>query len=161
MSGTCGTHGYIYIYIYIHTYIFNLPEHCNLSEDIQQSCLTVTINCMQEMHPVRHLLLNSITTYWVWLFIHEVSRLHTTAHHSQQDFLEQWPARPRDLYLITHNTHNRQTSVPSVGFESTTPAGERPQTYALDRAVTGTGAHGNMVKVFGVLVGKLVRRRAI
>jgi hypothetical protein len=26
-----------------------------------------------------------------------------------------------------------------VGFELTTPAGERPQTYALDRADTGTG----------------------
>jgi len=25
-----------------------------------------------------------------------------------------------------------------VGFEPTTPAGERPQTYALDRAATGT-----------------------
>jgi hypothetical protein len=27
-----------------------------------------------------------------------------------------------------------------VGFEPTIPAGERPQTYALDRAATGTGA---------------------
>jgi hypothetical protein len=26
-----------------------------------------------------------------------------------------------------------------VGFEPTIPAGERPQTYALDRAATGTG----------------------
>ena len=26
-----------------------------------------------------------------------------------------------------------------VGFERTTPGGERPQTYALDRAATGTG----------------------
>ena len=29
--------------------------------------------------------------------------------------------------------------MPPVGFEPTTPAGERPQTYALDRAATGTG----------------------
>jgi len=28
----------------------------------------------------------------------------------------------------THNTHNRQTSVPPVGFAPATPAGERPQT---------------------------------
>ena len=41
----------------------------------------------------------------------------------------------RDLYLPTHN---RQTSMPSVGFESTISAGERPQTYALDRAATET-----------------------
>ena len=39
----------------------------------------------------------------------------------------------------THNTNNRQTSILPVGFEPTTPAGEWPQTYALDRAATGTG----------------------
>ena len=53
--------------------------------------------------------------------------------------LDEWLARRRDLYLTTHNTHNRQTSMPSVGFETTIAAGERPQSYALDRAVTGTG----------------------
>ena len=29
--------------------------------------------------------------------------------------------------------------MPPVGFEPTTPAGERLQTYALDRAATGSG----------------------
>ena len=29
--------------------------------------------------------------------------------------------------------------MPPVGFEPTILAGERPQTYALDRAATGTG----------------------
>jgi hypothetical protein len=29
--------------------------------------------------------------------------------------------------------------MPPVGFESTISAGERPQTYALERAATGTG----------------------
>ena len=29
--------------------------------------------------------------------------------------------------------------MPPVGFEPTVSAGERPQTYALDRATTGTG----------------------
>ena len=29
--------------------------------------------------------------------------------------------------------------MPSVGFEPTISAGERPQTYASDRAATGTG----------------------
>ena len=53
--------------------------------------------------------------------------------------LDEWSARRRDLYLTTHNTHNRQTSVPSVGFEPTISAGVRPQTYALDRVATGTG----------------------
>ena len=53
--------------------------------------------------------------------------------------LDEWSGRRRDLYLTTHNTHNRQTSITPVGFESTISAGERPQTYALDRAATGTG----------------------
>ena len=54
--------------------------------------------------------------------------------------LDEWSARRRDLYLTTHNTHNRQTSLPPVGFELTISAGERLQTYALDRAATGTGS---------------------
>ena len=53
--------------------------------------------------------------------------------------LDEWSTPRRDLYQITHNTHNRQTSMPSVGFEPTISAGERPQTYALERAATGTG----------------------
>ena len=53
--------------------------------------------------------------------------------------LDEGSAHRRDLYLTTHNTHNRQTSMPPVGFEPTISAGERPQTYALDRAATGTG----------------------
>ena len=48
--------------------------------------------------------------------------------------LDEWSVRRRDLYLTVHNIHNRQTSMPSVGFESTTSAGKRPQTQALDRA---------------------------
>jgi hypothetical protein len=40
--------------------------------------------------------------------------------------LNEWSVRRRDLYLTTHNTHNRQTSMPRVGFEPTIPAGERP-----------------------------------
>jgi hypothetical protein len=47
--------------------------------------------------------------------------------------LDELSARRRDLYLTTHNNHNRQTSMPPVGFEPTISAGERPQTYALDR----------------------------
>jgi hypothetical protein len=57
----------------------------------------------------------------------------------RRTLLDEWSARRRDLYLTTHNTHNRQISMPPVRFEPTISAGERPQTYALDRAATGTG----------------------
>ena len=53
--------------------------------------------------------------------------------------LNEWSVRRRDLSLTTHNTHNRQKSMPRVGFESTISAGERQKTYVLDRAATGTG----------------------
>ena len=36
--------------------------------------------------------------------------------------------------------------MPPVGFEPTTPAGERPQTYALDRTATGTGTFSILTK---------------
>jgi len=54
--------------------------------------------------------------------------------------LDEWSARRSDLYLTTHNTHNRQISMPPVGFEPTFSARERPQTYTLDRAATATGS---------------------
>jgi hypothetical protein len=53
--------------------------------------------------------------------------------------LNEGSARRRDLYLTTHNTHNRQTSMPSVGFEPTILVSERTKTHALDRTVTGIG----------------------
>jgi len=40
--------------------------------------------------------------------------------------LDEWPARRRDIYLTTPNTHNRQTSMTPVGFEPMISAGERP-----------------------------------
>jgi hypothetical protein len=52
--------------------------------------------------------------------------------------LDERSARRRDLYLTTHYTHNRQTSMPPVEFEPLIPASEQPQTDALDRVATGT-----------------------
>jgi len=54
--------------------------------------------------------------------------------------LDEWSARRRDLYLTTHNTHNRQSSISPAVFEHTVPASERQQTHALDRAATGIGS---------------------
>jgi len=48
--------------------------------------------------------------------------------------LDEWSARRRDLYLTTRDTHNRQISVPPVGFEPTISAGERPQAAHLLRS---------------------------
>jgi hypothetical protein len=37
----------------------------------------------------------------------------------------------------THNTHNKQTSMPLEGFEPTIQTSESPQTHVLDREATG------------------------
>jgi hypothetical protein len=58
---------------------------------------------------------------------------------SSRSPLYEWLACRRDLYQTTQNTRNRQTSLPPVRFETTISAGERLQTYALDRAANGTG----------------------
>jgi hypothetical protein len=53
--------------------------------------------------------------------------------------LDEWSACRSDFYLTTHDTQNRQTSKFPAVFQPTISAGERPQTYALDRTATGTG----------------------
>ena len=61
---------------------------------------------------------------------------HTTVSRTP---LDEWSAWHSDLYLTTHNTHNRQTSLPLVEFELIIATSERPNTHALDSAVTGIG----------------------
>ena len=53
--------------------------------------------------------------------------------------LNEWSVRRRDLYLTTHNNHNRQTSMLPAGFEPVIPACQRPQTHVLESAATGIG----------------------
>jgi hypothetical protein len=117
-----------------------LPVHCNLSEDIQQSCLTVTIIGTQEIHPVIYLLFK-FNHKWLMFGSSEMRFLYHTQRRTTMGRipLDERSACRRDLYLKTHNTHNRQTPMNPVGFEPTISAGEQPQTYALDRAATGTG----------------------
>jgi len=46
----------------------------------------------------------------------------------------------KELYLKKHSTHNRQTSMPLMGFEPKLSAGQRPQTDYLEHTGSGTGA---------------------
>ena len=67
--------------------------------------------------------------------------------------LEEWSARRRDL--TTHNTPNRQISMPPAEFEPTISAGERPQTYSLDCAATGTGNYNVTMTIYNTLLEEL------
>ena len=51
--------------------------------------------------------------------------------------LDERSARRRDLYLTTHDTHNRQISMPPVEFKPTISAGQRP---LVQRSATNCGA---------------------
>jgi len=53
--------------------------------------------------------------------------------------LDEGSAHSRDLYLTTHNTHRRPTSMLPAGFKRAILADERPQVHALDRAESGIG----------------------
>jgi hypothetical protein len=53
--------------------------------------------------------------------------------------LDEGSALRRKLYLTSHNTEKRCTSMPLAGFEPAIPASERPQTHVLDRAAIGIG----------------------
>ena len=64
-------------------------------------------------------------------FINHIQR-HTTFNRTP---LGERSARRRNLYLTTHNTHNRQTSMPKARFKSAIPGSER----ALERSATRIG----------------------
>ena len=87
---------------------------------------------------------NCIFTAWLRALASSFSRF---LDHTQRPAtvgrtpLDEYSASRRDLHLTTHNTHNRQTSMPPVGFEPTITAGERLKTYALDRTAIGTGVN--------------------
>jgi hypothetical protein len=71
------------------------------------------------------------------LLLHLLTLKDTHTHSLGRTPPDEGSARPRDLYLTTHNS--QETAMPPAGFESAIPASERPQTHALDRAATGIG----------------------
>ena len=115
--------------------------------------------------PYKNLLLFSYFSFLVWRDspqrVMTSSFLRFLDHTQQRNTvgrtpLDEWSARSRDLHLTIHNTQNTQNSMPPVGFEPTTPAGERPQTYALDRAPTGTGL---LISYFLICTIKIINFR--
>jgi hypothetical protein len=64
-----------------------------------------------------------------WARASSVSRLHDhTDTTLGRTALDEWSARRRDLRI--HNTHKRETSTPSAGFEPTIVSSERQDTHA-------------------------------
>jgi hypothetical protein len=80
---------------------------------------------------------------------------YTTIRHTTlgRTSLDEGSARRRDLHLTTNSIHNRQTSMPPVGFEPTIPASARRQTHALVRAATGIGTQLSLSTTNTILNG--------
>jgi len=68
----------------------------------------------------------------------EVSRSHLDTQHCTTP-LDERSARCRQLYLTTHDTHKRLTSMSPAGFEPTIPASSWLQTHSFDRTTTRIG----------------------
>ena len=80
---------------------------------------------------------------------------HTTVGRTS---LDEWSARHRDLYVRTHNIHNRQTSVPPARFEPAISAGIPPQTLIkIDRNKQSVDAYS--LTNFGSTVADRPKRK--
>ena len=51
--------------------------------------------------------------------------------------LDHWSTQLKDLYLTTHNTHNRQISILLAEIQPTVPPNQKPQSHFLDCAASG------------------------
>ena len=60
--------------------------------------------------------------------------------------VDEGSTRRTDLYLTTHNTHERQLSIPSAGFEPAIQAIDRPQTHIVDLTATSNYSHWHNTK---------------
>jgi hypothetical protein len=115
-------------------HIRSLVRSLHSSHKIHQLLVTMFVSLFLTRQPLQWSKVSSFT----WFLDH--THTHKTTHQSRQDSSGRVISTLRkDLYLTTHNNHNRQTSMPQLGFELTISAGERPETYSLDRAATGTG----------------------
>jgi len=79
-----------------------------------------------------------IKTQVGWLMVERYSKRHLAAQVRSANSLRSIFKFSEILVSTSYNTHNRHPC-PRWGFEPTISASERPQTYALDRAPTGTG----------------------
>ena len=71
-------------------------------------------------------------------FFIKMSRSYSVRHATfSRNPLEERSARRTGPYMTMHNTHKKETSMPSEGFEPAFTASEWQQNHALDHAAIG------------------------
>ena len=74
--------------------------------------------------------------FWSFLITH--THTHTHTHPFGLPWTNEQPVAEAAT-CTTHKKYKSRTSMPSAGFEPTTPVIDRPQIYALDSTATGIG----------------------
>jgi hypothetical protein len=98
-------------------------EHLNpLNAELNPNCHLLALLGVHFLHVSRiraksltlRLLMSYIYIKHLFLMFLDHTRRRTTVGRTP---LDEWSARRRDLYLTTHDTHNRQISMAPVGFD--------------------------------------------
>ena len=106
------------------------------------------------------LLLGSITTDWVWLLIFTRFLDHTQRRTTVgRTPLNELSVRRRDLYLTTHNNHNRQTSMPPPRAEDfylplkirRLRPGLNPRTWVRKASTLRLDHRSRLCKIVGII----------
>ena len=114
-----------------HSALFDIPVNCNsIFSLVKRVSLTFSLVVVIKIWIMLLLTLRRLMSY-IYIYIYMEHPFLMFLDHTQRCStvgrtpLDEWSARRRDLYLTTHDTHNRQISMPPVGFEPTISAGER------------------------------------
>ena len=91
---------------------------------------TAEVPVPRHIKPLRLLMSYIYMEHLFLMFLDHIKRRSTVGRTPP----DEWSARRRDLYLTTHDTHNRQISMPPVGFKPKISAGERPAAAHLLRS---------------------------
>jgi hypothetical protein len=96
--------------------------HTHTHTNCESSVLISTCSCPWPRTPTKHILFSNGPTAPTGPGPHyrgfTITLRHTTLGWTP---LDEWSARRRDLYLTTHNTHKRQTSMPPGGIRTRNP----------------------------------------
>jgi hypothetical protein len=122
-------------------------SHFNpLNPELNPICYLLALLAHHNLHISRirdksltlRLLMSYIYMECIFLMFLDHTRRRTTVGRTP---LDERSARHRDLYLTTHDTHNRQISMLPVGVEPTISVSERPAAAHLLRSYRGFDSH--------------------
>jgi hypothetical protein len=95
-------------------------KQCSLCTAVYAFC--AKLDCVGELYYFFLTMVQQASWAKASLFSRIYDHRHTTLGRPP---LDEWSARRRHIYVTTHNTHKRHTSMPPSGFEPTIPASER------------------------------------